>query len=292
MTETIVPCLAYNRHPGTSQVVKNPPANGRDIRDTGSIPGLGRSPGGGHGNTRQYSCLENPHGQRSLADYSPYGEAKSWTQLKRLSTQTHTMSWRNGLLSPHRLSFNTWPSNSLIRKMLLNFSWVKCLRVLLLHTYSYISLSTPAHRGRCEINFRATGGRQRHTTPLSLRPPSAAHLLQLTLSPRSTSTFPQLLQEDCALLTVPQFSSELRSIDAPEFHTQNCLKPHSQEDLQLNLQEKWSFKKVVPIYSTRNKDNEVFRQRGRIYVSPQNSPTVEVFSNIMKGKVEGHQLQL
>ena len=56
--------------PGGS-VVKNPPANAGDIRDTGSIPGLGRSPGGGHGNPLQYSCLENPHGQRSLVGYSP-----------------------------------------------------------------------------------------------------------------------------------------------------------------------------------------------------------------------------
>ena len=40
--------------------------------DLGSIPGLGRSPGGGHGNPLQYSCLENPHGQRSLADYRPW----------------------------------------------------------------------------------------------------------------------------------------------------------------------------------------------------------------------------
>ena len=47
---------------GASQValvVKNPPASGGDIRDTGSIPELGRSPGGGHGNPLQYSCLEN-----------------------------------------------------------------------------------------------------------------------------------------------------------------------------------------------------------------------------------------
>ena len=35
------------------------------------IPGLGRSPGGGHGNPLQYLCLENPHGQRSLAGHSP-----------------------------------------------------------------------------------------------------------------------------------------------------------------------------------------------------------------------------
>ena len=39
--------------------------------DLASIPGLGRSPGGGHSNPLQYSCLENPHGQRSLAGYSP-----------------------------------------------------------------------------------------------------------------------------------------------------------------------------------------------------------------------------
>ena len=41
-------------------VVKNPPANVGDISDAGSIPGLGRSPGKGNGNPRQYSCLENP----------------------------------------------------------------------------------------------------------------------------------------------------------------------------------------------------------------------------------------
>ena len=40
--------------------VKNPPANAGDIRDVGLIPGPGRSPGGGHGNPLQYSCLENP----------------------------------------------------------------------------------------------------------------------------------------------------------------------------------------------------------------------------------------
>ena len=41
-------------------MVKNPPANAGDIRDTGSIPGLGRSPERGHGNPLQYSYLENP----------------------------------------------------------------------------------------------------------------------------------------------------------------------------------------------------------------------------------------
>ena len=41
-------------------VVKNPPANATDVRDVGLIPGLGRSPGAGHGNPLQYSCLGNP----------------------------------------------------------------------------------------------------------------------------------------------------------------------------------------------------------------------------------------
>ena len=67
-------------------VVKNPPVNAGDIREAGSIPGWGRSPGGGHGNPLQYSCLENSHGQRRLAGYSPWGHTK-WTQLKRLSMQ-------------------------------------------------------------------------------------------------------------------------------------------------------------------------------------------------------------
>ena len=40
--------------------VKNLPPNAEDVKDAGSIPGWGRSPGGGHGNPLQYSCLENP----------------------------------------------------------------------------------------------------------------------------------------------------------------------------------------------------------------------------------------
>ena len=67
---------------GASQVVlvvKNLPANAGDIRDAGLILELGRSPGGGHGNLLQYSCLENPHGQRSLVGYSPKGRKELHT---------------------------------------------------------------------------------------------------------------------------------------------------------------------------------------------------------------------
>ena len=52
-------------------MVKNLPSSAGDAKDAGSIPGLGRSPGGGHSNPLQYCCLKNPHGQRSLAAYSP-----------------------------------------------------------------------------------------------------------------------------------------------------------------------------------------------------------------------------
>ena len=57
--------------------VKSQPVNAGDIREEGSIPGSGRSPGRRHGNPLQYSCLENPHGWRSLAGYSPWGHKDS-----------------------------------------------------------------------------------------------------------------------------------------------------------------------------------------------------------------------
>ena len=59
-------------------VVRNPPANEGDIRDVGSIPELGRSPGRGHGNPLQYSCLENIM-DREAWWATVYMVAKSWT---------------------------------------------------------------------------------------------------------------------------------------------------------------------------------------------------------------------
>ena len=56
-----------------------------NVEELGLIPGLGRSSGGGRGNPLQYSCLENPHGQRSLAGYSPWGH-KELDTTERPST--------------------------------------------------------------------------------------------------------------------------------------------------------------------------------------------------------------
>ena len=54
-------------------VVKNVPASAVEIRNTSLVPVSGRSPGGGHGNPLQHSCLENPT-DSSLAGYSPWGQ--------------------------------------------------------------------------------------------------------------------------------------------------------------------------------------------------------------------------
>ena len=61
-----------------------------DAEDAGLIPGWGRSPGGGHGNPLQCSCLENPHGERSLAGYGPWGH-KGSDITERLSTAQHSV---------------------------------------------------------------------------------------------------------------------------------------------------------------------------------------------------------
>ena len=61
-------------------VVKNPPTNARDVRDTGSIPELGGSPGGGHDNPLQHSCLENPM-DRGAWRAKVHRVAKSQTRL-------------------------------------------------------------------------------------------------------------------------------------------------------------------------------------------------------------------
>ena len=61
----------------------NLPVNAGDVRDTGSIPGLVRSPGGGHGNPLQYSCLENPMDRAAWQD-TVYGVTKE------LDTTEHT----------------------------------------------------------------------------------------------------------------------------------------------------------------------------------------------------------
>ena len=72
-------CEEWQGFPGGA-VVKNPPAKAGDAKGLGSIPGLGRSPGGRNGNLLQYSCLENPMDSEAWWA-TVHGVAKSQTQL-------------------------------------------------------------------------------------------------------------------------------------------------------------------------------------------------------------------
>ena len=67
---------------------KSPAANAGEIRDMGSVPGSGRSPGAGHGNPLQYSCLENPM-YRAAWQATVHKITKSQTWLKRLRTHAY-----------------------------------------------------------------------------------------------------------------------------------------------------------------------------------------------------------
>ena len=67
-------------------VVKNLPTNAGDIRDMGSIPGSGRSPGGGHGNPLQYSCPETPMDRGALRA-AVHGVARVRTEVTKQEQQ-------------------------------------------------------------------------------------------------------------------------------------------------------------------------------------------------------------
>ena len=74
-----------------AQLIKTSACN---AGDPGSIPELGRSPGGGHGIAFQYSCLGNPHGQRRLAGYSPQGH-KELDMTEQLSIAWSEVKWKS-----------------------------------------------------------------------------------------------------------------------------------------------------------------------------------------------------
>ena len=102
--------------PGSARV-KNPPASAGDVGAVGSIPGLGRSPRGGHGNPLQYSCLENPM-DRGVWWATVHRLTRSQTWLKRLSMHVaHTSkiskglnTWLNGITDQYETSylFSNW----------------------------------------------------------------------------------------------------------------------------------------------------------------------------------------
>ena len=89
-----------SRAPQVALVIKNPFASAGDVRDTGSIPRLRRSSGGGHGNPLQVFLPGESHGQRSLADYSPWGRKASDTTEATRHEQAHRVQRGGGGTEP------------------------------------------------------------------------------------------------------------------------------------------------------------------------------------------------
>ena len=99
-------------------------------RDVGLIPGSGRSSGGRHGNPLQYSCLENPHGQRSLAGYNPWGPKDSdmTETIQHTHTHTHTQPYYIPMVySISRLPKWLLHSFSVPKLSIIPLHWWSCL---------------------------------------------------------------------------------------------------------------------------------------------------------------------
>ena len=123
-----MPILFHHCH-GASQVVlvvKNTPASAGNVRDMGSIPGSGRSPGGGHGNPLQYSCLEKPT-DRGAWWAIVHGVSRSQTQLEWLSAYTADKALRPAACL--NWSISEQPSISSCSEMS-SESWSWCLSLV------------------------------------------------------------------------------------------------------------------------------------------------------------------
>ena len=129
-------------------VVQNLPANARDIRDAGLIPGLGRSPGGGHGNPLQYSYLENPK-DRGAWRAAVHRLTKSRTWLKRQHSHAHSRRYS-------RMYIYWLCKESLTVKSLMHnndpffkrYSWFSMLCWFLLYVHMHPLFSgLPSHLG-------------------------------------------------------------------------------------------------------------------------------------------------
>ena len=96
-------------------MVKNPTANARDVKDTRSVLGLGRSPGEGHGNPLEYSFLENPM-DRGACQTTVHRVAQSRTRLKRLRMAHGT--WRTCKFSVAKIK------SSLVSEARLQVYWI------------------------------------------------------------------------------------------------------------------------------------------------------------------------
>ena len=120
-----------------------------NVGDLGLIPGLERSPGGGHGNPLQYPCLENPHGQRSLVGYRPWGH-KELDTTERLSTVHNTSTPISWIPAIFPINCPLFRADIIFHCFCFTFYLLLHLTIpQLYHTFSLIiSFSVPLHSQR------------------------------------------------------------------------------------------------------------------------------------------------
>ena len=85
-------------------MVKNPPVNAGDVRDVGSIPGLGRFPREWHGNPLQYSCLENPMGRRTWRGHPLSHKELDRTEVTALSVTSSSRRYMTYVNNPNYIT--------------------------------------------------------------------------------------------------------------------------------------------------------------------------------------------
>ena len=161
-------------------MVKDPPANAGDIRDLALIPGSGRSPGRGNDSPLQYSCLENPHGQRSLAGYSPWGRK----QLDMTTTTTFDLQQvipKTTLAGSHPITLS---GRDLLVHQLSVGAWL-CLQA--------------AQGCGCRPHMQGEEGRWHMLTSPVLRPRGAQSLGEGPNSPSAPSSVTSCAMQDAQL---------------------------------------------------------------------------------------------
>ena len=147
--------------------VKNPPANAGHVRDTGSIPRPGRSPGRRNGNPLQYCCLENPM-DRGAWRATVHGATKGWTQ----QATEHTLSGRESTCQCRRHGFDPW-----VGKIPWRRKWQPTPVFLPGESDGQRSLAGYSPRGHKESETMTASEQQRHVTTLALRITGRLYLL-------------------------------------------------------------------------------------------------------------------
>ena len=196
---TLIPSLLPLRNRNSSGILNL--SGGSDSQestcsagDLGLIPGLGRSPGGGKGYPLHYSCLENPHGQRSLGA-AVHGVTKSRTWLATKHSTADNLS-----------EISKWPSSDSLVKRLLRPPHRHDTAGQSLRARTHLS-----HRKLGPVPSQRTGGRD-GASPLSRMPDSPGdHSVSDPASLKTISLL--LLQEDCKVqFDVSTFFSEDTSL--------------------------------------------------------------------------------